>query len=312
LDYQDYYGTLGVDKKATANEIQRAYRKLARTYHPDINKDPAAELKFKQIGEAYEVLKDPEKRSKYDRYGSAWKSAQATGSPPPGWENFNFGSGGSPGGFDFGQGASGFSSFFDMLFGGGGGQPNWSSQASMGPRKGANLESRLSIQLEDSAQGAKRRLTLSDPQSGERQEVDVSIPRGIRSGQKIRLPGKGAPGLNGGPAGDLLLQVSIEPHSHFRVEGANLLSYLDVPPWIGALGGTASVRTLNGSATVKLPPGSSSGRRIRLKDKGLPKAGGGNGDLLAEVRIVIPKHLSKRQTELFKELAASSSDSSEA
>jgi curved DNA-binding protein len=312
VEYRDYYGTLGVDKNAGQADIQKAYRKLARKYHPDINKDPAAEARFKQIGEAYEVLKDPEKRAKYDQYGSAWKNAQRTGAPPPGWEGveFDFGGPGGAGGFDFGgTGPSGFSSFFEMLFGGGGpfagagGFPGGSGRGQQAaPRRGGDQESQIAITLEELAQGGKRQLTLSDPSNGRSETLEVTIPKGLRPGQKIRLAGKGGRGAMGGSPGDLLLQVNLEPHPHFRIEGDDLVGPVEVSPSIAALGGEANVRTLDGPTKIKLPPGSSSGRRIRLRGKGLPRSGGERGDQFAEVKIVVPRTLTEEQKRLFEQL----------
>ena len=302
MEYQDYYRILGVDKDAAPNQIQRAYRKLARTYHPDINKDPGAEVRFKQIGEAYDVLKDAQKRAKYDRYGAAWKSTQSTGRPPSGWEEFRFDFDSGGAGFSFDPGPSGSSSFFDMLFGGAN-RPGRTPRAHQAPSRGAHHESRLTIRLDETARGAKRQLTITDPRTGARQTIEVKIPQGVRAGQKIRLAGRGGAGSNGGPAGDLLLNIDIEPHPHFRTEGSDLHSYLEVSPWTAALGGAVEVRTLDGSTGVKLPPESSSGRRIRLRGKGLPTGKGTNGDLYAEVRIVLPPELSQHQKELFERLA---------
>ena len=311
MQYQDYYSVLGIAKDATATEIQRAYRKLARTFHPEINMDPEAESRFKEIGEAYEVLKDSEKRTKYDRYGTAWSSAQSTGATPPGWDDFRFDFGPRGGGFDFERGPSGFSSFFDMLFGNRAEARGWGpSQA--GPRRGADHESLLAVRLEEAAHGGSRKISIADPRTGGKQTLEVKIPQGVRDGRKIRLAGKGGPGINGGPAGDLLLRIEIEPHSHFRVEGVDLHSYLEVSPSIAALGGKAEVRTLDQPATVKLPPGSSSGRKIRLRGKGLPLApsgkasrgASGRGDLYAEIRIVVPQELSEEEKTLFEQLRA--------
>ncbi|HVR28594.1 MAG TPA: DnaJ C-terminal domain-containing protein [Thermoanaerobaculia bacterium] len=319
VSYQDYYGTLGVDKNAGQPDIQRAYRKLARKYHPDINKDPAAETKFKQIGEAYEVLKDPEKRARYDQFGSAWKNAERTGAPPPGWEGVQFDFGGpGAGGFDFGGGPSGFSSFFEMLFGGGGpfggGGGNFAGGGASGrvqpaARRGSDQESRITITLEELARGGKRQLTLSDPATGRSETIEVTIPKGLRPGRRIRLAGKGARGAFGGPPGDLLLQVQLEPHPHFRVEGDDLVGPVEVSPSTAALGGEARVRTIDGSATIKLPAGSSSGRRIRLRGKGLPRTSGEPGDQYAEVKIVVPQDLNDEQRRLFQELASHESRS---
>lgn len=316
LDFKDYYETLGVKKDASQEEIQKAYRKLARKYHPDVNKDAAAEARFKEIGEANEVLKDPEKRKKYDQFGSAWKNAQATGAPPPGWEGFDFNQfRGGGGGFDFGGGGGeGFSSFFDMLFGGGapgmgggrrrGGFPGFD-------QPGSDAEAPLAITLEEAVHGGQRELALSDG-SGQRKNLSVRIPAGVRAGQKIRLAGRGNPGMGSGAAGDLFLKIEIQPHPRFRVDGADLLAHLPVAPWEAALGADAEVETLDGPVRVKVPAGSSSGRKIRLRGRGLPRAGGEKGDLLAEIRIVVSDALTDRERELYEELAKLQQDKDEA
>ncbi|HEX2642504.1 MAG TPA: DnaJ C-terminal domain-containing protein [Thermoanaerobaculia bacterium] len=321
MDYKDYYEILGVKKDASQDDIQKAYRKLARKFHPDVNKAPEAEAKFKELGEAYEVLKDEDKRKKYDQYGSAWKRAQQTGSPPPGWEgvHFDFGQGG--GGFDFNGmgGGEGFSSFFEMLFGegarggrrgrpagfGGGGFPGGGGfqGGGFGPTGGSDTEAEISITLEEAAHGGRRELALSDPNTGERKNLTVKIPKGVRSGQRIRLSGKGQPSLNGGAPGDLYLKIDIEPHPRFRVDGTNLHTAVPVSPWEAALGVEADVQTLEGDVRVRIPAGSSSGRKIRLRGKGLPKSGGGEGDLIAEIKIVVPDSLSDEERQLFERLA---------
>jgi curved DNA-binding protein len=309
LQYHDYYGTLGVDKKASQSDIQKAYRKLARQYHPDINKDPAAEAKFKEVGEAYEVLKDAEKRSKYDQYGSAWKTTQSGGAPPPGWEgvHFDFGQGQGARGFDFGGGPSGFSSFFEMLFGGGrpGAAPGWSPQQQAAPRRGSDLESTLPVTLAEIASGGKRTVNLGHPETGQTQTLEIAIPRGVRPGQKIRLAGRGGSGAGGGPAGDLLLLIELQPDPRFRVEGRDLYTNVQVPVWRAALGGEAAVTTLEGDVSIRLPASTSSGRRIRLRDKGLPDSKGDRGDLYAEIQISVPPELSDEQRTLFEELEKS-------
>ena len=323
MEYKDYYASLGVSKDASQDDIQKAYRKLARKFHPDVNKDPGSENRFKEIGEAYEVLKDPEKRKKYDQFGSAWKVRQQTGAPPPGWEDirWDFGEGG-----DFDLGGSGFSSFFENLFGGaaagpggrgrpGGARVRWSTGGRPGAgagggawsQPGTDTEARLPVTLEEAVRGGSREITLSDAQTGERNTLAVKIPAGVRPGQRIRLAGKGQPGFGGGAPGDLFLRVELEPHPRFRVEDGDLFVTLPVTPWEAALGGEAEVETLEGPVRVRIPPGSSSGRRIRLRGKGLPKPGGEPGDLYAEIRIVLPETLSERERELYRELAQASS-----
>ena len=333
MEYKDYYATLGVKKDASQEDIQKAYRKLARKFHPDVNKAPEAELKFKEVGEAYEVLKDPDKRQKYDQFGSDWKRAQQTGAPPPGWENFrwDFGQGGQGGGgfegFDFGGmgdmgGGEGFSSFFEMLFGdaargrrggrrrggpagagfGGGG-------GGFGGGSGADTEATIQLSVEEAVRGGSREITLVDPATGQRRTLSVRIPEGIRPGQRIRLAGQGQTGSDGAPAGDLFLRVELEPDPRFRIEGSDLHTTVPVTPWEAALGGEAEVETPQGRLRVRIPPGSSSGRKIRLRGKGLAQAGGARGDkgdLLAELRIVVPEHLTERERALFEQLAADS------
>jgi len=308
LEYKDYYKILGIAKDASPAEVQRAYRGLARKYHPDVNKEDEAEAKFKEIGEAYEVLKDPEKRAKYDRFGAAWKTAEQTGSPPPGWENirFDFGDGGGFRFGGFGSGDSGFSSFFEMLFGSQpGGGPTWGGFGGGGrdraPQRGQNRESAIRLRLEDLVHGGERTLELSDPLTGERRTLTVKIPRGIRPGQKIRLSGQGDRGTDG--PGDLYLKIELEPHPRFSVQGYDLKTTLPVTPWEAALGGESRIDTLSGPVTIKLPPGSSSGRKIRLRGRGLPRPDGGNGDLYVRTHIVVPKELSQEERDLFSQLA---------
>jgi curved DNA-binding protein len=318
LDYKDYYDTLKVKKDSSQEEIQKAYRKLARKFHPDVNKSPDAEKKFKEIGEAYEVLKDADKRKKYDQYGSAWKHARETGAPPPGFQGFDFGQGG--GGFDFQDlgGGQGFSSFFEMLFGnrpGGPGGPGGNRRSpfgdggigfDLGPRPGADAEAAISLSLPDAIRGGPHELALSDPASGERRNLSVKIPPGVRTGQRIRLAGRGLKGSDGGEPGDLYLRIEVEPDPRFRIEGSDLYTPLAVAPWEAALGAEAEVDTPEGGVRVKVPAGSSSGRKIRLRGRGLPHAGQAGqrerGDLYAEIKVVVPERLSDRERELFEQL----------
>lgn len=307
MDYKDYYATLGVGKKASPDEIQKAYRKLARKYHPDINKSAKAEVRFKEINEAYEVLKDPDKRARYDQFGSAWKQAQRTGGPPPGFEEiFSRFGGGQPVEFDLGSG--GFSSFFEALFGSGRGADPFGGFHATGTRprpQTADQEARIALSLEDAVAGGKREITLADPTTGQQRRLRVNLPAGLRPGQKIRLAGQGVK-LPGGQRGDLYLTVETLPHPRLRVEGSDLYSRLPVAPWEAVLGGNARVSTLEGEVTVRIPPGSSSGRKIRLRGKGLPAGNGARGDLFAEIRIVVPEMLSDRERALYEELAQTS------
>jgi curved DNA-binding protein len=310
VDFKDYYKVLGVGREASADEIQKAYRKLARKYHPDVSQEKGGEAKFKEAAEAYEVLKDPEKRKKYDQFGAAWKQRGEGGPPPPGFEGFQgFDFGFGPGA-DFGgdrAGETGFSSFFEMLFGQGapGRGAQWASWGNEGrggwARPGANQEVVLSLPLEEALAGGVRELALSDG-SGAPRKIKVNLPRGVRPGQRIRVPGKGEAGISGGPAGDLYLRVELLPHPRFRLEGRDLLTTVDVAPWEAALGGEAEIGTLDGAVRVRIPPGTSSGRRIRVKGKGFPAAQGEPGDLYAELRIVVPEALSSTERELFESL----------
>ncbi len=311
MEFKDYYAILGISRDVSQEDIQKAYRKLARKYHPDTNKDPDAEERFKEVGEAYEVLKDPEKRAKYDRYGAAWKAAEQ-GHAPPGFEGIRFDFG--PRGMNaFSSGETGeFDSFFDVLehlFGGGqargAGRGFGRMRGSGRPPQGRDHEARLPLTLEEAARGGKRRMTLTDPETGRARIFNVSIPRGVRSGQRIRLAGQGGQRMGGGRPGDLYLIVELQPHPDFRLEGRNLHRTLSVTPWAAALGGTVRMVTLDGTVRVKVPEGSSSGRKIRLRGKGFPGPEG-VGDLYAEIRIVVPERLSERERELFEKLAEAS------
>jgi curved DNA-binding protein len=315
LEYKDYYKTLGVKKDASQEDIQKAYRKLARKFHPDVNKDPKAEVRFKEIGEANEVLKDPEKRKKYDQFGANWNRQAG---PPPGWE----GNTGHGAGFDFrdfqGAGGAGFSDFFENLFGagagggrrrGGGGFSNMGGGMGGfggGPQEGTDTEATIIISVEEAVRGGSREIAISDPNTGSRKTLTVKIPEGVRSGQKIRLAGQGGSGSGGATAGNLLLKIEIAPDPRFRVEGSDIVTYVPVSPAVAALGGEADVETPTTTLRVRIPAGSSSGRKIRLRGRGLAKAGGGKGDkgdLLAEIRIVIPERLSDRERDLYRQLA---------
>ena len=293
VGFRDYYEVLGVPRGAGDEEIRSAYRKLAREYHPDVNKDPGAEDRFKEVSEAYEVLRDPEKREKYERLGADWKAGEdVSGASGFGGGTSGFGGGDGQG---FGDGA-GFSDFFESFFGGGRGGSRGFEGFSM---RGGDREATLEVTLEEAARGGKRKISLADGR-----DFEVQIPSGVRDGQKIRLAGQGGEGASGGPAGDLYLRVRIKPHPRFRREDDDLVVEIPVAPWEAALGATVPVPTLDGNARVKVPAGSSSGRRLRLRGEGMPGPGGRKGDLYASVRIVVPKVLEKRERELFEELAA--------
>jgi curved DNA-binding protein len=318
--FKDYYETLGVPRDASADDIRRAYRKLARQYHPDVNKEPGAEDRFKEISEAYEVLRDKEKREAYDRFGQNWKAGQDVsgadgfeeafrnarrrggGGPAGGAGGFgDFGDGFGDVRVEFGEGGD-FSDFFEGLFGRRGRGRAGAGAGTTGfegfSMRGGDQEATLELSLEEAASGAKRKITLSDGR-----EFEVEIPRGVRDGQRIRLAGQGSPGMSGGQAGDLFLRVRLRPHPRFRVDGRDLYVDLPVAPWEAALGAEVPVPTLDGSAKVKVPAGSSSGRKLRLRGQGLPGADGSAGDLYAVVMIHVPKKLSNAERDLFQQLA---------
>ena len=289
LSYTDYYEVLGVPRDADPDTIRRAYRKLARKYHPDLNSDGDAEERFKELGEAYEVLSDADKRARYDRLGARWREAEQD-APDESFEDFfahqGFGDGTH---VEFGD------DLFEALFGARAGRAG-------GPLRGPDREALLELSLEDALAGGRRRLTLDG------REVNVNFPAGVRDGQLIRLAGQGGEGRDGGPPGDLFLRVVLKPHPRFRRRGDDDLDVdLPITPSEAALGATVALETPTGTARVRVPAGSSSGRRLRLRGRGVPKRGGGSGDLHAIVKIVVPKELSDRERELYEQLAESSS-----
>jgi curved DNA-binding protein len=303
--FQDYYETLGVARDASAEDIRRAYRKLARKYHPDVNKEPDAEDRFKQISEAYEVLRDEEKRARYDRLGANWKAGQDVSGTPGFDQGFGSSGFGHGEGFDdvrVGFGGGDFSDLFEGLFGRHG-RPGRGSTAGSGANgfsmPGADHEAVLELTLEEAAAGGKRRISLDSDR-----DIEVTIPRGVRDGQRIRLAGQGGEALGSGQAGDLFLRVRLKPHPRFRVEGRDIFVDLPVAPWEAALGAEVPVETLSGSARVRVPAGSSSGRRLRLRGEGLPSANGPAGNLYAVLAIHIPKRLAENERELFEQLAS--------
>lgn len=296
VGYQDYYEALGVPRDASADDIRRAYRKLAREYHPDVNKDPGAEDRFKEVAEAYEVLRDREKRERYDLLGHNWRAGQDV-SGTQGFDSGGFGNAH----VDFGEGSD-FSDFFESLFGARrrAGEEYRDGFGGFAMR-GADHEGVLDLTLEEAAAGGQRHITLGDGR-----DYEVKIPAGVRDGQRIRLAGEGGPGAGGGPSGDLFLRVRIAPHPLFRVEGRDLHVDLAVSPSEAALGARVPVPTLTGTARVRVPAGSSTGRRLRLRGEGMPASRGGHGDLFAHIQIMVPKKLDERQRELYEQLAAAS------
>ncbi len=307
VQFRDYYETLGVSKTATEDEIKSAFRKLARKYHPDVAKDKkAAEEKFKQINEAYEVLSDPEKRNKYDQLGANWNQPGGF-QPPPQW-------GGQPGGgsyqwggdgVEFEFGGTGFSDFFEAFFGGGRGR---SAFGGFGGReataeRGADVEADILVTLEEALHGSKRAVSLRRGRSNKVENYQVKIPRGVHEGQRIRLAGQGEAGARGGKSGDLFLRVRLAKHPDFSVEGSDLIHEVKIAPWQATLGTELKVPTLEGSGRLKIPPGTQGGQRFRLREQGLPSISGKRGDLYVVVQINIPKKLSEREREIWSQLA---------
>ena len=307
MKYKDYYSTLGLRRDATADDIKKAYRKLARKYHPDVSKETGAEEKFKDVSEAYEVLKDPEKRAAYDRLGYYQPGQQFE--PPPGWDT-QFQQAFRTGGGEF-SGAD-FSDFFRDLFGG-----RFAQEAGRGRRgfavRGQDIEAKVEVSLAEAAGGAVREFAMRVPEStpdGQvrtvERNVKVRIPKGATSGQKLRVPGKGGPGTAGGEAGDLYLTVELAPHPFLRPDEHDLYLELPITAWEAALGAEVEIPTLSGKVRLRIPPGSSAGAKLRLSGKGLPKPHHGHGDLYCLLRIVTPPVLSERQRALFEQLSQAS------
>lgn len=300
MKYRDYYQILGVSRDAAQDEIKRAYKKLARKYHPDVSDQPDAEEKFKEVGEAYEVLKDPEKRAAYDQFGDQWKEGQGF-TPPPGWDaGFEFRGGGFTG-----QDSSHFSDFFEALFGANHGfQTGRAGFAGQRAARGEDHHAKILVTLEEVWAGQSRTLSLKlptlDPTGHLRNQVKtlkINIPKGIREGQKIRLAGQGGEGTNGQPKGDLFLEVQYASHPIYKVEGDDLVISLPITPWEAALGEKVEVPTLAGKVELKIPPGSQSGAKLRLKGRGI------RGDLYVILSIVTPKADSDEAKELYRKMA---------
>ncbi|MEE8429325.1 MAG: DnaJ C-terminal domain-containing protein [Gammaproteobacteria bacterium] len=300
MEYKDYYQIMGVKRDATQDEIKRTYRKLARKYHPDVSKESDAEERFKTVGEAYEVLKDPEKRAAYDQLGANWKAGQDF-KPPPDWDaGFEF----SGGGYTAGGGGV-HSAFFDELFGrqfrqAGDGRPTFHM-------RGEDHHAKVLIDLEDSFSGATRSISLHVPELTEdghvttrERTLNVRIPKGIRAGQQIRLAGQGAPGLGGAKSGDLYLEVQFRDHPLYRVDGADIYLDLPVAPWEAALGAGIKAPTPAGTVDLKIPADSNQGRKLRLKGRGLP--GKTPGDLYVVLQVTLPPADSDDAKTLYKQM----------
>ncbi len=309
VQYKDYYETLGVPREATDSDIKKAFRKLARQYHPDVAKDKKrAEEKFKEINEAYEVLSDPDKRKRYDELGANWKSG-AEFRPPPGWEGFGGqpftgrpGPGPGAENFDFHFGGTGFSDFFEQLFGRAGnnrrggfsGFRNFEEEEAA--QRGRDVEGDILVTLEEAARGSIRTVTVRHKSRSETHQV--KIPPGVTEGQRLRITGRGEEGAGGGQAGDLYLRVRIAKHPDFEVDGHNLIYEADLAPWEAALGTEISVPTLNGRVHIKIPHGTQSGQKLRVRNHGL----GDKGDLLVVAKIVVPTEISESERKLWEEL----------
>jgi curved DNA-binding protein len=312
MEYRDYYETLNVPRSAAADEVKKAYRRLARKYHPDVSKEKDAEEKFKQVQEAYEVLKDPEKRAAYDQLGSNWKAGQEFRPPPDFGGGFEFrggprGSGGAE--FD-----SSFSDFFSSLFGGAGAAPfgngagySGGARARRAPRKGRDHHARIEIDLEEAFRGGARMVELQRPELADdgtlqlrKHTVKVNIPAGIADGQQLRLAGQGEDSSSGGGAGDLFLEVHIRPHRQYKLEGRDVTVTLPVAPWEAALGATVTVPTLGGPVEMRVPAGAQSGQKLRLRGRGLP--GNPPGDEFVQLKVVLPPADSPQARALYEQM----------
>ena len=297
MEFKDYYKLLEVDRTAKADDIKSAYRKLARKYHPDVSKEPGAEARFKEIGEAYEVLQDPEKRAAYDQLGDRWRGGQEF-TPPPEWgAGFEF----TPGGDSAAEGTD-YSDFFSTLFG------NFSRRSASPRAHGEDHHAKIFIDLEAAFHGGTHTMTLRSPQVDAQGRVvlrerslNVQIPKGIRESQHIRLAGQGAPGIQGATPGDLYLEIHFHPHPLYQVQGRDLSLSLPIAPWEAALGATVKAPTPTGVVEIKIPPGSQSGRKLRLKGRGIP--GEPAGDLYLALNVVLPKADTESAQQIYQTMA---------
>ena len=339
VQFRDYYETLGVPKTATEEEIRSAFRKLARKYHPDVAKDKkAAEEKFKEINEAYEVLSDPEKRKKYDKLGADWNRPGGF-QPPPQWQGqqqpgggfYQWGGDGG-GGVEFEFGGTGFSDFFEAFFGGGRGR---SAFGGFGGRtataeRGADVEADIMVTLEEAMSGSVRSVSIrhgvpcehcggtgqrarhvcnvcgGTGQVSKTETYQVKIPPGVTEGQRLRVAGRGEAGSGGAGRGDLFLRVRLAKHPDFTVDDHNLVYQAELAPWEAVLGAELSIPTLNGRVNIRIPPGTQTGQKLRVRGRGLPQRGGGNGDLIVETQVEVPGKVSDEERKLWEQLAKQS------
>ncbi|MFH0881071.1 MAG: DnaJ C-terminal domain-containing protein [Lentisphaerota bacterium] len=319
IKYKDYYKILGVGREASQDEIKKTYRKLARKFHPDVNKAPEAEARFKEISEANEVLSDPEKRKRYDNLGADWRSGQDF-TPPPGYENIHYNFRQAPGGREAQfEDLGGFSDFFDTLFGGGLGQRGrggfgfTSEEDNPWTQQGQNFEANITVTLDELYRKTKKSVTLQTPEMGPGGRIrytnrtyNIKIPAGATDGTRIRLPGQGGAGSRGEPSGHLFLRITVAPHPYFKLHGYDIDTDVAIAPWEAALGAKIVIPVLEGNVTLTIPPGTQGGQRFRLRGKGLPDRNGQNGEMFVTVHIAIPDLLSPREKELFEQLAKES------